>query len=685
MFATAQAFCAHLLQHGDLASKLLPPRGADQRLLPFDEQEPAPLLPDTPARDAALALGPSEEAERLPTLGQLTQATARATCLIRFAHHELQAIELFAWAVLRFPALPLPLRRGFLLVLEEEQIHLRLYVERLAALGQTLTGGLSDYLWRHRARIESADDPALAFLCALGLTFEQANLDFAGMYRDAFRQVGDDETAAVLDRVHRDEIRHVRLALRWLNRLKRSDETSVQAYLRAVPFPLGLARAKGRRLDLVARRQAGLDDGFIQQLINARPYEPAPRLDAARPLWLLPNLGAEEADRPLPAAARGFLRGVQGAWASLFPAERNPCLLPPGEASAQAAWRAALPAPSLSHTPTWLTRLFGTVPPGTVVAWLNTPGAAAHAAAHQTTLWGPAPAIVRSVHDKAFAQQVAQECALQPTCLDGLITVFAPALCQQPQEAEAMLRAHLATWPDWTNHQAVLKPRMGTSGRGHTFVALHRQTGQLAAPLAADKWQALAQAGGCVVEPWLTRTCDLSVQLAIYPGEGIEVLGTTQQVVTPRGMIRGNRGLFGTTVSAGVGAEVEAQLTQAATEVARAAQRQGYVGIAGVDAFLFRGPAGQVLLRPIVEFNARFTTGTLAVVLAARAREHLASSATAWAFLLRAPKVPLDTPRCQLIAPLAAGPLLVLADAADGLDPLCALPQANAPVQPPPG
>ncbi len=43
--------------------------------------------------------------------------------------------------------------------------------------------------------------------------------------------------------------------------------------------------------------------------------------------------------------------------------------------------------------------------------------------------------------------------------------------------------------------------------------------------------------------------------------------------------------------------------------MALAAQRAGYVGPCGVDAFGFRGPDGEEELRPVVELNARFTLG----------------------------------------------------------------------------
>jgi len=214
----------------------------------------------------------SSGSARLPRLNELGDRAARRVCLERFAHHELMAVELFAWALVTWPDLPPELRLRYVQVLEEEQRHLRLYLERLEAHGGGLgEGRLSGYFWRHVAGIR--DGGPVAFLCAMGLTFEQANLDFAGIYRDAFRRAGDEESARATSEVRRDEIGHVRLAIEWLRRLKEPAERDFDAYRRAVPFPLSAARAKGRRFDVDARRQAGLDEEFIAAVRAARPSD----------------------------------------------------------------------------------------------------------------------------------------------------------------------------------------------------------------------------------------------------------------------------------------------------------------------------------------------------------------------------------------------------------------------------
>ena len=104
----------------------------------------------------------------------------------------------------------------------------------------------------------------------MGLTLEQANLDFTARYARAFEAAGDPETAAVCRRVHDDEIGHVRVAVRWLQKLGPPGQDPLEGYRQCVPFPLGPARAKGRAFDADARRRAGLGDDFIEYVRQAR-------------------------------------------------------------------------------------------------------------------------------------------------------------------------------------------------------------------------------------------------------------------------------------------------------------------------------------------------------------------------------------------------------------------------------
>jgi uncharacterized ferritin-like protein (DUF455 family) len=276
---TIQDACRALLLSGGLADKLAFPEG-ELAEAPGASAEDI----DAPARAPLLTM--HEGSEKLPPLNALHGAEARVACLSRFAHHELMAAELFAWALLRFPEAPAGLRRGWLAALREELEHLRLYLGRLAAHDAAFGElPLSGYFWKLLPGVRQASDPTRAFLCMQGLTLEQANLDFTMLYRDAFRQGGDDDTARVLQQVHDDEIAHVRLARVWLVRDDENtdgpDDEDLRRYLAHVPFPLSAARAKGRRFEVDARRRAGLSPAFIAHVRDAKPYGPRPAAAAS--------------------------------------------------------------------------------------------------------------------------------------------------------------------------------------------------------------------------------------------------------------------------------------------------------------------------------------------------------------------------------------------------------------------
>jgi uncharacterized ferritin-like protein (DUF455 family) len=265
---TVESFCTQVLLQGDLHSKITSPDG----VLAFhdDTARMTPCRELQPARDDGLRM--TSGSERLPRLNELGSADARIACIARFAHHEIMAAELFAWALLSFPHAPQRLRRGLLAALVEEQAHARLYVERLTSMGASLHGlSLSGYFWSLVPPVARSADPLCAFLAMQGLTLEQANLDFTIHYRDGFARVGDSETVAILQKIHDDEVGHVRLSNVWLSELGgASDDAS--AYQKHVPFPLSAARAKGRRFEAGARKRAGMSDAFIAMVQAAKPY-----------------------------------------------------------------------------------------------------------------------------------------------------------------------------------------------------------------------------------------------------------------------------------------------------------------------------------------------------------------------------------------------------------------------------
>jgi len=154
-------FALRLLWADSLAGKLAPP--------PPDlvDTEPGPASRvEEPARPAGLEIAPGGRA-RVPSVKGMHDPAQRARILHALANHELQAAELFAWALLALPAAPRDFRRGCLGILRDEQAHLRLYLERMQAHGTRLGDHpVSGHFWR---TLRSVQTP-LEFVATMGLT-----------------------------------------------------------------------------------------------------------------------------------------------------------------------------------------------------------------------------------------------------------------------------------------------------------------------------------------------------------------------------------------------------------------------------------------------------------------------------------------------------------------------------------
>lgn len=262
-------YALHILTSPTLEQKLLP-------ALDITDQHPGEAqLWRAPARAPELAFAPRRKRSRMPALGALTEPHFRAVSLHHFANHELMALELFAAALLAFPEMPTAFRRGLLHVLSEEQEHFRLYQARMKALAGLEFGTLplNDHFWRI---VDDLNTP-LKFVSALALTFEGGNLDYALQYARAFRAVGDEASAELMEQVHRDELGHVRFGLHWLRKLKDPSQSDFDAWEQALTFPTSPARARGLVFDRASREQVGFEPEFIDRLEHYQPPPRAPR------------------------------------------------------------------------------------------------------------------------------------------------------------------------------------------------------------------------------------------------------------------------------------------------------------------------------------------------------------------------------------------------------------------------
>ena len=585
------------------------------------------LAPKMPGRPAALSFKKQDAAKAaFPGVHRLEQQHERGRLLHFFANHELLATELMALVLLRFPDAPPAFRRAVLQTLKDEQEHTRLYLERMAACGIEF-GDLpvSGYFWRAVSPMENPLD----YVAGLSLTFEQANLDFARHFARDFATVGDDATAQLLERIYRDEIAHVACGLKWFRRWKNPEQSDWEAYCQQLKFPLSPQRAKGFALNIEARRAAGLDPQFIAELdvyshskgrtpsvfvfnpfaegriAQGRSFTPVKaQAQLARDLANLPQFLCRQDDVVLVPQRPSveFLSGIKQAGFALPEfVELKDGRIDPSDNVTQ--------------------RKLGTQRP-----WAWGPDSVELLSPLFANVTGENRAATQRFHEGTAALYSK---AWSAGLLRKFLSSFGPAswLCTPDEvgvtanklpealDAIAAIRAR-------GHHRIVVKEALGLAGQNSI---------RLWEPELLDshrRWLAHAceQGRQLVVEPWLEREMDFSVQLEMTP-RGLKLCGHTTLINDHRGQFQANRAapnhgqrlpddvlaLFGEPrdISVrlhGVYEEVMALLEAGLREA-------DYLGPVGIDAFVYRTPAGECRLKPIVEINPRYTMGRLTVEL----------------------------------------------------------------------
>jgi uncharacterized ferritin-like protein (DUF455 family) len=140
----------------------------------------------------------------------------RIALLHALAHIELNAVDL-AWDIVaRFaPGVPRAFCDDWVGVALEEALHFSLLSARLAQLNARY-GDLPahDGLW---SAAEATADDLAARLAVVPLVLEARGLDVTLPMVERLEAAGDTESAAVLARIHRDEIGHVAVGKRWFD------------------------------------------------------------------------------------------------------------------------------------------------------------------------------------------------------------------------------------------------------------------------------------------------------------------------------------------------------------------------------------------------------------------------------------------------------------------------------------
>ena len=620
-------FAERVLYGTTLADKLAPPEA-------IEDEHPGPALgtPAAPGRPANLQFKPHAAGKsEFPGLHRLENISERGKLLHFFGNHELLATELMALVLLKFPDAPAAFRKGVLQTLQDEQEHTRLYMERMKSCGLEF-GDLpvSGYFWRCVSPMAHPID----YVAGLCLTFEQANLDFAGHYGVSLAKVGDAESAKLLEKIYRDEIGHVAYGLKWFRRWKNPAESDWDAFCRTLKFPLSPQRAKGFALNIAGRRAAGLDAEFIAQLnVYSQSKGRTPSVFVFNP-FTEGFLAEGKAFNPTKHQAQ-LARDLENL--PQFLCRQDDILLTSCKPSVEFLSRikqARFPLPEFVEwdpaTGEGL-RSLATRKLGSLRPWGWGPDSVARLQPLFAGVTGE-----KRADDKRFNEGLARlyakswsadflrrllgDCRQNPAAAENWLCGVDEVGAAAKSMAEA--RAIIKTIRARGQHRIVVKQSFGVAGSN----AL-----RLFEPeLLDNQWRwmerAFARQQELVIEPWLERVRDFSIQLEMTP-QGLKLCGFTGLVNDARGQFVANfaeshhhKRVPEAAVSqfiqqpdiAGRLLRFYAVIFDRLEAALRAVE---FIGPLGVDAFVYRHHDGSVRLKPVVEINPRYTMGRVLVEL----------------------------------------------------------------------
>lgn len=201
-------------------------------------------------------------------LKQRSMATleGRGALLHSIAHIELNAIDLAADVIWRFPGMPDSFYRQWGAIASEEAQHFCLLRDHLSSLGfQYGDFPAHNGLWE---MAEKTKHDILARLALVPRTLEARGLDASPAVRAKVVGVGDHRAAEILDVILRDEIGHVAVGNYWYRfvcEMRAQDPVETYATLAE---RYGAPKLRGP-FNLDARRAAGFTDAELARLTSA--------------------------------------------------------------------------------------------------------------------------------------------------------------------------------------------------------------------------------------------------------------------------------------------------------------------------------------------------------------------------------------------------------------------------------
>ncbi|MEM6912004.1 MAG: DUF455 family protein [Verrucomicrobiota bacterium] len=568
---------------------------------------PAILTPASPGRPDALTFDRKDREAGLPSRHEIGGEEDRGRLLHFFANHELLATELMALVLLKFPEAPASFRRGIYQTMREEQAHTRLYQERLRACGVHFgQHRVNSFFWRCVSDMESPLD----YVSRLSLTFEQANLDYSCYFGGLFAREGDRETAALFDRIYRDEIGHVRYGWTWFQRLHPPGQDPWESFRSRLQLPLSPARARGLgRFNVEGRQRAGLPTPFINEI---RIFQQS--RGRTSDLYLF----NPEAEASIPGE-RDPMAAVLARDLATLPlalASRDDLLLLPSGSQAPSDWRLELSRLGIAYPE--------------MRAHRDSQDWPAARKLHRVRPWAPAPTLPEIL--SPWQTHLHHPWSWQPAWGELFSKIWFHPLREEWSQSQGRpsfgrilsskedLQDYARELAEKGHQHLLLKPAFGLAGRGHQRLSL---TGALP---AIEKYPLLG-------EPYFDRVFDFSLQLEMR-APGLQRVGLTHLVNDAGGRYRGTlvgpKWLKGAPTevtrwfheSRGPGAPL-ALFDSLLPALERALSQKAFLGPCGLDAFVYRDSQGALQLHPAVEFNPRVTMSRYALGL--RGKVHPAS------------------------------------------------------------
>ncbi|HLT99826.1 MAG TPA: ferritin-like domain-containing protein [Burkholderiaceae bacterium] len=224
-----------------------------------DTEASLPVPAKLPGRPARPELVPPA---KVPRRSMATE-DGRACLLHALAHIEFNAINLALDIVWRFPGMPEPFYRDWYTVAYEEAEHFSMLARRLNEMGYSY-GDFPAHngLWE---MAEKTCHDILARIALVPRTLEARGLDVSPAIRQRLLQAGDEQSAALLDIILRDEVGHVAIGNHWYKWLCERRNLEPVATYEELSQRYRAPRLRGP-FNLDARRQAGFDDRELEAL-----------------------------------------------------------------------------------------------------------------------------------------------------------------------------------------------------------------------------------------------------------------------------------------------------------------------------------------------------------------------------------------------------------------------------------